>query len=34
MKIFSVEGNTQKLDGSAMFGNCRESGAAEMGDLG
>jgi glyoxylase-like metal-dependent hydrolase (beta-lactamase superfamily II) len=22
MKIFSVEGNTQKLDGGAMFGNC------------
>src|SRR5688572_6922785 len=21
-KIFSVEGNTQKLDGGAMFGNC------------
>lgn len=22
MKILSVEGNTQKLDGGAMFGNC------------
>ncbi|MES2561103.1 MAG: MBL fold metallo-hydrolase, partial [Pseudomonadota bacterium] len=22
MQIFSVEGNTQKLDGGAMFGNC------------
>ena len=22
MKLFSVEGNTQKLDGGAMFGNC------------
>ena len=22
LKIFSVEGNTQRLDGGAMFGNC------------
>ena len=22
MKVYSVEGNTQKLDGGAMFGNC------------
>ena len=22
MKILSVEGNTQRLDGGAMFGNC------------